>query len=168
MLQRQVPSTCPIQSGRRVVPAEGRNEKSPLTLAPVPPGSKIPRREKRRRRDTTGERGERKNPTRRRCPTEANTRAAGTERPGVKRRGRIPAPNNGPTRRDGKTSRRRPKAAQDGRKIRIQPGKVEERGGRCKEGEPGVRASEPRTQEGVEKRWAEVARFGSISIGDRC
>jgi len=168
MLQRQMPSTCPIQSGCRVLPAEGGNEKGPLTLAPVPPGPKILRWEKRRRGDTTGEGGERKNPTRRRCPTKANTRAAGTERPGVERQGRIPAQNNGSTTRYGKTSRRRPKAAQDGRRIRIQPSKVEQRGGRCKEGEPGARASKPRTQEGVEKSWAEVARFGAISIGDQC
>ena len=133
----------------------------------IPPRSEVPSGKERSCGDTTGDGGERKNPTRRQCPTKANTRAAGTEGPGVKRRGRIPAQNNGPTKCDGKTPGRRPKASQDGRRIRIQPSKVEERGGRWKEREPGARASEPRTQKGAEKSWAEVARRGQLASGDR-
>jgi len=37
ILQQQVPSTRPIQGERSVLPAEGQNEKGPLTLAPIPP-----------------------------------------------------------------------------------------------------------------------------------
>ena len=104
MLQRQVPSTRPIQGGRRVLPAEGRNKEGPHTLARIPPRPEVPSGKERSWGDTTGEGGERRNPTPRPCPTKANRRAAGTEGPGVKRRERIPAQNNGPTVSDGKTS----------------------------------------------------------------
>jgi len=63
MLQRQVPDTRPVQSGRRVLPTEGRNKKGTLAVAPVPPRPEIPCRKERRRGDTTGEGGERKNTT---------------------------------------------------------------------------------------------------------
>jgi len=55
-----VPSTCPIQGGRRVLPTEGRDEEGPFALAPVPLRAKVAHREKRGCRDTTGEEGERK------------------------------------------------------------------------------------------------------------
>jgi len=168
MLQRQVPSTRPIQSGRRVLPAEGRDKKGPFTLAPIPPRPEVPSGKERSCGDTTGEGGERKNPTRRRCPTKANSRAAGTEGTGVKKREQIPAQNNGQTDCDGKTSGRRPKASQDGRRNRIQPIKVEERGGRRKKREPGARASEQQTQKGAKKSWVEVARLGQLVSRDRC
>ena len=168
MQQRQVPSTRPIQGRCRVLPAEKRRQEGPLALEPIPPRPEIPSRKERSCGDTTGEAVERENPTRRRCPTEANTRAAGTEGPGVQKRGRILAPNKGPAKRDGKTSGRHPEASQDGRRIRIQPSKVEEGGGRWKEREPGARASEPGTQEGAEKSWAEVARLEQLASRDRC
>jgi len=168
MLQRQVPSTRPIQGGCWILPPEGRNEKGPLALAQIPTRPEVPSGKKGSCGDTTGQGGERKNPATRRCPTEANTRSAGTEGQGVKKRGRIPAQNNGATNHDGKTSGRLPKASQDGRRIRIQPSKVEARGGRWKKREPRARASEPRTQKGAEKSWAEVARLGQFASRDRC
>jgi len=58
MLQRQVPDTRPIQGGRRVLPAEGRNKEGPVALAPVPPKPKVPCRKERLRREKTGEGGE--------------------------------------------------------------------------------------------------------------
>jgi len=167
MVQRQVRSTRPIQSGRRVLPAEGQKKEEPLILAPILPRHEVPSGKERSCGDKTGEGEERKNPTRSPCPTKANTRAAGTEGTGVKKGGRIPAQNNGPTGRDGKTTGRRPKALKDGRRIRIQPSKVAERGGRWKKREPGARASEPGTQERRKKSWAEVARLGQLASRDR-
>ena len=168
VLQRQVPRTRPIQGGRRVLRTKGRRKEGPLALAPIPPGPEVASRKKRSCGDTTKEGGERKSPTRHQCPTEANTRASGAEGPGVKGRGQIPAQDKRRTERDGKASRRRPTASQDGRRIRIQRSKAEERGGRWKEREPRARESESRTQKGAKKSWAEVARLGQLASRDRC
>jgi len=168
MLQRQVPDTRPIQGGRRVLPAKGRNKEGPLTLAPVPPRPKVPRRKERRRGDTTGEGGERKNTTQYRGLTQADPGTVGRKGAIPKKRGRLPKEDSGPTSEDRMTPRGDPRTSQDGGRIRIQPRKVEERGGRWEKGKPGVRTTEPRAKERVEKSCAEVARFGQLASRDRC
>jgi len=101
MLQRQVPDTRPVQGGRRILPTKGRNEKGTLTLEPVPPRPKIPCRKERRRGDTTGEGGERKNPTRYRGFAQADPGTLGRKGAIPKERGRIPTKDSGTTSQDG-------------------------------------------------------------------
>jgi len=168
MLQQEVPDTCPVQGGRRVLPTEERNEKGPLALAPVPPRPKIPCRKEMRRGDTTGEGGERKNTTRYRGLTQADPGTVGRKGTIPKKQGRLPTEGSGPASQDRARPGKRPRTSQHGGRIGIQPRKVEERGGRCEEGKPGARAPESRAQKGVEKSWAEVARLGQLVSRDRC
>ena len=164
MLQRQVPSTRPIQGGRRVLPAEGQNEEGPLALAPIPPRPQVPRRKERSRGDTTREGGERKNTTRYRGLTQADPGTAGRKGMIPKKQGRLPTEGSEPASPDTPPPGGRPRTSQDGGRIGIQPRKTEERGGRGEERKPEARATEPRAKDRVEKSWAEVARFGQLSI----
>jgi len=164
MLQGQMPNTRPIQGRRRVLPAEGRNKEEPLTLAPVPPRPKVPCRKQRRRGDTTGEGGERKNTTRYRDFAQADPGTLGRKGAIPKKRGRIPTEGNRPASQDRAPPGRHPRASQDGCRIGIQLGKIEERGGRWEKGKLGARVQKPRAKERVEKKWAEVARLGQLSI----
>jgi len=140
MLQRQVPNTRPVQGGHRVLPAEGRNEEGTLALAPVPPRPKIWYRKKRSREDTTREGGERKNTTRYQSLTQAYPGTVGRKGPIPEKRGRLQTGGSGPASQDSTPPGRRPRTSQDGGRIGIQPGKVEERGGRCEDKKPGARA----------------------------
>ena len=144
MLQRQVPSTPPIQSGRRVLSAEGWNEEGPLTLAQVPPGPRVPPSKKRRRGNTTGEGGERKNTTRHRPLTQADKGTVRQEGAMPKKRGRLPIQDSGPAGQDGAPTGRHATAWHDGRRIRFQLGKIEEIAGQWEKRKPGARAPEPR------------------------
>jgi len=166
MLQRQVPSTCPIQGGRGVLPAEGWKKEGPLALAPVPSRPKIARRKERRRGDTTGEGKERKNTTRSRGLTRADLGTV--ERKGAipSKRGRLPKEEHRPTSQDRATPRGRLRTSQNGGRIGIQPRKVEKRSGQGEERKPGARAQEPRASKGVEKSWVEVARLGQLASRD--
>jgi len=142
MLQRQVPSTRPIQGGRRILPTKRWDEERPLALAPVPQGPKIPRRKETRRRNTTGERGERKNTTRSRGLTQADPGTVKREGAIPKKRGRLPKEDRRPTGQDRATPRGRPRTLHNGGRIGIQPGEVEKGSGRGEERKPGARAQE--------------------------
>ena len=133
MLQRQVPDTGPVQRGRRVLRAEGRNEEGTFALAPVPPRPKIPCRKKRRRGDKTGEGGEPKNTTRYRGLTQGDPGAVGRKGTIPEKGRRVQTEDSGPASQDRTPPGRRPRTPQDGGRIGIQPRKVEERGGRCEE-----------------------------------
>ena len=168
MLQRQMPDTGPIQGGRGIPSAEGRNNEGPLALAPVPPRPKVPCWKERCRRDMTGEGGERKNPTPYPGLTQADPGTVGRKCAIPKKRGRIPQEDRRPTSQDGVPTRGHPRASQDGCRIGIQFGKIEERGGRCEKRKPGPRAPEPRATERDKKSWAEVARLGQLASRDQC
>ena len=124
-----MPDTRPVQGGGRVLPAEGWNEKGTLALEPVPPRPKIPCRKERCRGDTTGEGGERKNTTRYRGLTQADPGTVGRKEAILKKPGRLPKEDSGPTSEDRTTPQGDPRTSQDGGRMRIQPRKVEERGG---------------------------------------
>jgi len=168
MLQRQVPDTRPVQGGRRVLLTEGGDKKGTLALAPVPLRREIRCRKERRRRDMTGEGGERKNTTRYRGLTRADPGTVGRKGTISKKRGRLPSEGSRPASQDRTPPGRRPRTSQDGGRIGIQPRKVEVRGGRWEERKPGARAPEPRAKKRVEKSWVEVARLGQLASRDRC
>jgi len=168
MLQREVPSTRPIQGGRRVLPGEGRNKERPVALAPVPPRPKIPRGKERRCGDMTAEGRERKNTTRSRGLTQADPGTVEWKGAIPEKRGRLPKEDRRPTSQDRATRRGCLRTSQNGGRSGIQTRKVEKRSGRGEERKPGARAQEPRASKGVEKSWAEVARFGQLALRDRC
>jgi len=168
MLQRQVPSTRTIQGGRRILPTKRRDEERPLALAPVPPVPKILRRKERRRRDTTAERGERKNTTRSRGLKQTDPGSVKQKGAIPKKRGPLPKEARRPTGQDRATPRGSPRPSQNGGSIGIQTRKVEKGSGRGEERKLGARAQQSRASKGVEKSWAKVARLGQLGLRDRC
>jgi len=144
MLPRQMLGTCAREDQSGVLPSGKRREETPLKMASETPRAGTTK-EIRCGEDTAGEGGERKNSTRRRCPTEANPGTARRKatNPGKGRKnptGASQLPDH-----DRTNARRTPRTLQNGRGIWFQHSKVEERDGRQKASKRGARTQKPVT-----------------------
>jgi len=162
MLRRQMLRTCAREDQSGILSPGKRREETPLKMASETPRARTTK-DIRCREDTAGVGGERKNSTRRRSPTEANSGTARRKatKPGKGREnptGASQLPDH-----DRTNARRDPRTSQNGCGIWFQPSKVEERNGHQKTSKRGARTQEPQPPKRTQKSWAEVVRFGQVA-----